>query len=362
MCCFRFFAATFAITFVSLLNADEPEAPAASTLTPAQAKETLEKLGLKISTTSVVMPAEQEFFKSMSEIEVVRKKYLAAEKEHVAVEGETTKIEKGIEQLKAQYVQMNAAIAGGNLPVDQHNRLVGAIRATGAQVSLMIDQLEKAQEKVKAARGKSGEAREVYITKILAARNAADKVGIAWEKVSSDPEGVAALAKVAEVLKKTIPPKASPTYTQNERQLSLLEQKILSETIKLTEDGGTFLVSVLIDGKHTKELVVDSGSTSISLPYEMAKEMGLEPESGDRKIKVQLADGSLVDAFEKNIPSVRVGKFTVENVDCIVLSPVAIKAPALLGMSFLGNFKFEIDKNKAELKMVKIDQEVAPKK
>jgi len=78
---FCYLAAAFLISVVSQLHAQEPEAPAASTLTPAQAKETLEKLGLKVSTTSVVMPAEQEFFKSMSEIEAVRKKYLTAEKD-----------------------------------------------------------------------------------------------------------------------------------------------------------------------------------------------------------------------------------------------------------------------------------------
>jgi len=358
----RLAAAVVLLCFVTFLAAEEPVAPAAGSQTPAQAKETLEKLGLRVSASGVVMPAEQDYYKTMRDLEAVRKTYLAVEKEHTATEAEATKIEKGITQLKAQYVQMNAAMAGGNLPVNEHNRLVGAIRATGAQVSLLIDHLEKAQEKVKTARGKSGEAREAYITKILAARNAADKVGIAWEKVSSDPEGTAALAKVSEVLKKTIPPKASATFTLNEKQLALLEQKILSESIKLTEDGGTFLVSVLIDGKHTKEMVVDSGATAISLPFAMAKEMGLEPNSGDRKVRVSLADGSEVEGYLKTISSVRVGKFTVEDVECIVLSPVAIKAPPLLGMSFLGNFKFEIDKNRAELKMVKIDQETGAKK
>jgi aspartyl protease family protein len=360
---FRFAAAAILCSFVSYLAAQEPAVPDTAKLTPAQAKETLEKLGLKISASGVVMPAEQEFYKSMRDIDVVRKSYLTAEKEHTATEAEASKIEKGITQLKSQYVQMNAAMAGGNLPVNEHNRLVGAIRATGAQVSLLLDQLEKAQDKVKAARGKAGEAREAYVTKVLAARNVADKVGIAWDKISSDPEATAALAKVSEVLMKTIPAKPSGTFALNEKQLAQFEQKILSETIKLTEDGGTFLVSVLINGTHTKEMVVDSGSTSISLPFALAKEMGLEPNSGDRKVRVTLADGSEVDGYLKTIPTVRVGKFTCDDVECIVLSPAAIKAPPLLGMSFLGNFKFEIDKNKAELKMVKIDSDTAtPKK
>lgn len=360
---FRLAAAAILCSFVTYLAAQEPAAPAATKLTPAEAKEKLEKLGLKVSTSGVTMPVEQEFYKSMRDLEVVRKSFLAAEKEFALTEADATKIEKAITQLKAQYVQLNATMTGRSLPANEHNRIVGMINATQGQVSLLIEQLEKQQDKVKAARGKAGEAREAYVTKVLAARNAADKVGIAWDKVSSDPEAMAALAKVAEVLMKTIPPKASGTFTLNEKQLAQFEQKILSESIKLTEDGGTFLVSVLINGTHTKEMVVDSGATCISLPFLMAKEMGLEPASGDRKVRVSLADGSEVDGFLKTIPTVRVGKFTCDDVECIVLSPVAIKAPPLLGMSFLGNFKFEIDKNKAELKMVKIDAETAtPKK
>ena len=167
---FRVVAATVVACFVSFLLAEEPAAPAAGGPSPSQAKETLEKLGLRVSASGVVMPVEQEFYKSMSELEVVRKKYLAAEKEHVLVDGETVKIEKAITQLKAQHVQMNATMAGGRLPAAEHNRMVGMINATGGQISLLIDQLEKAQDKVKAARGKAGEAREAYITKILAAQ------------------------------------------------------------------------------------------------------------------------------------------------------------------------------------------------
>jgi len=359
---FRITAAVILCSYVTYLAAQETATPATSKLTPAQAKETLEKLGLKVSVSGVTMPAEQEFYKSMRDLEGVRKTFLAAEKEHATTEAESTKIEKGITQLKSQYVQMNAAMAGKSLPANEHNRIVGMINATQGQISLLIEQLEKQQDKVKAARGKAGEAREAYMTKVLAARNAADKVSIAWDKISSDPEASAALAKVSEVLMKNIPAKPSGTFALNEKQLAQFEQKILSESIKLTDDGGTFLVSVLINGVHTKEMVVDSGATSISLPFVMAKEMGLEPNSGDRKVRVSLADGSEVDGYLKTIPTVRVGKFTCDDVECIVLSPAAIKAPPLLGMSFLGNFKFEIDKNKAELKMVKIDPETSTKK
>ena len=70
---------------------------------------------------------------------------------------------------------------------------------------------------------------------------------------------------------------------------------------------------------------------------------------------VGLADGSRVPAKLITIASVRVGKFTAENVECIVMDESASEAPPLLGMSFLGRYKFEIDTDKSELRMVKVD-------
>ena len=54
------------------------------------------------------------------------------------------------------------------------------------------------------------------------------------------------------------------------------------------------------------------------------------------------------------IPSVRVGKFVVEKVECAVLGEEAVNAEPLLGMSFLGHFKFELDSDAKTLTMVKI--------
>jgi clan AA aspartic protease (TIGR02281 family) len=106
---------------------------------------------------------------------------------------------------------------------------------------------------------------------------------------------------------------------------------------------------------------VDSGATSMTLPYQMAKDFGLEPKSSDPKIMCVLADGSKVPATMTKLSSVRVGKFTVEDVECAVFDPKAVNAAALLGMSFLGNFTVEIDKQKSELRMVKVDSGDAPK-
>ena len=67
-----------------------------------------------------------------------------------------------------------------------------------------------------------------------------------------------------------------------------------------------------------------------------------EPGSGAR-IPVHVADGSVVKAKAVVLDSVRVGRFTAHNVECTVFPPGVDKAPPLLGMSFLGRFKVQLN-------------------
>src|SRR5262249_22324829 len=106
----------------------------------------------------------------------------------------------------------------------------------------------------------------------------------------------------------------------------------------------------------------DSGASMISLPDKMARDMGIKAEAEGMPVRVSLADGRQVPAMMIKLDSVKVGKFTVQDVECCVLSPEARDAPPLLGMSFLGQFKFEVDTDQAELKLVKVDSgEPVPK-
>jgi hypothetical protein len=71
---------------------------------------------------------------------------------------------------------------------------------------------------------------------------------------------------------------------------------------------------------------------------------------------MSLADGSIVEAKQVFAPSVRVGKFTIEHVECAVMPADLPKAESLLGLSFLKHFTFKIDSDKGKLVMCKIDQ------
>lgn len=333
------------------------QAPAGE-LSAAEAKAALEAAGFKVSVTGIALQAEADFAKSVRDITTNRKNFLAIEKDLLAAEAELDKVDTEMNRLKAETVRLNTALAAGGLDVDTHNRLVGALRAIEGQMDLGLTQKGKSTDKVKAARGKANESREAYIEKLLALRTEAEKVEAIWAKAAADPKQAAALTKVNEVLKKQLAFKPTAVFTSAEKQLASYEEKVLSENIKLKDDGDQLWATVVINGKHTKEFVVSSGSAHIGIPFTMAKELGIEPAGSDEKIRLVLADGREIPGYLKKVASVRVGKFLVEDVEVVVLDEVAIAADPVLGMSYLGNFKFELDKNRAVLKMVKIDAEV----
>ena len=101
--------------------------------------------------------------------------------------------------------------------------------------------------------------------------------------------------------------------------------------------------------------MVDSGATLISLPHKVAVEFDLEPGPSAPTLTLQLANGAEIPAKLVTISEVRVGKFTVKDVECAVLGPEATDAEPLLGMSFLGVFKFEINAQAGTLNMVKLE-------
>ncbi len=193
-------------------------------------------------------------------------------------------------------------------------------------------------------------------------RTLADGLSAKWTELAADPALVATVESASAATGKKLKLAPSPTFIAAEKKLEALEHTVLSESIPLTDDHGSMMVTVTINGKHRSEMTVDSGANSVALPYAMAKEMGMEPKSSDPKITCVLADGSEVEGTRMKIDSVRVGKFTVDGVECVVFGREAVKASALLGMSFLGNFTFEIDKQKSELRMVKIDSGDTPTK
>lgn len=83
----------------------------------------------------------------------------------------------------------------------------------------------------------------------------------------------------------------------------------------------------------TMRLMVDTGASMVLIPYEMAEELGLGPETLEYSVPVTTANGSSTVAPVR-ISSIKIGPIAVFDVQAAVAHPGMLKI-GLLGMSFL---------------------------
>jgi aspartyl protease family protein len=319
-----------------------------------EAKKTLEAKGIRVSSTGLTLADEANLSKGLRDAPKLRKAVVDAENELALREAKLVENKQAITRLTQLNVQLNAQLT---VATDNETRikLIGANNANAGQIRLLEQSGEQIAEQLKAARAKSGDAREKYIQTVLDMRRLADAISDRYKTLATDADVKAALAELSEARSKTLDLAESRSFQSFLQQLKRLEETVLSESIPLRREGRTLYVSVVLDGKHTQEMVLDSGANLISLPRDVAMKCGIEIKSSDPAVILELADGSRIRGNRVTLHSVRIGQFTVENVECAVLGPEAVKAVPLLGMSFLGNFKFEVNAEKGTLTMVKVE-------
>jgi clan AA aspartic protease (TIGR02281 family) len=321
----------------------------------SEARAALDKAGIRASSAAFVLAKEAELTKELGKSLLLRRNVLQAQKDLLAAEQKKETLQRGLTQLKQQHTQLSAQLASINPnDVSLNNRLVGALNAIAGQHDLARDQLEGFDNQVKAARSKANEVREAYLQFVLDARKLADEIEAGYSRQAT-PETKAAIDRYNAAAGKQLALAPTSGFAANLRRLKQLEDTVLSETIELHDDGSrTLSVSVVVNGKHQQEMMLDSGASLISLPAAVAAKFGLKPSDKDPRIILELADGRQIEGRLMKLASVRVGKFIVEDVECAVLGDAATSAEPLLGMSFLEHFKFEIDSAARKLTMVKI--------
>jgi predicted aspartyl protease len=110
--------------------------------------------------------------------------------------------------------------------------------------------------------------------------------------------------------------------------------------VPLKEDGGTFVVPVLINNAITLDFVVDSGAADVSIPADVVLTLTRTGTINNADFigsaTYILADGSKVPSKRFRIRSLKLGNTVIENV---VGSIAPVEGSLLLGQSFLGRFK-----------------------
>jgi len=344
----------FLKSFADTTGAAEPS----GVMSDQQATEGLQAKGVRVLNSGLALADETTLSKSLRLSDQLRHKLQTASRSLSKLEKDSYVLKEQVNRLRRANVQMSAQLAtvnAGGGGVRLNNKLVGALKANEGQMELLKDRREEVETQIKQSRASLNPEVEKFSGQLLAIRKQADSIRDRYDELAADTAVKEAVALLNQDAKQTLEVTPSRGFKAMQRRLKAMEDMVLTENIPLeVTPGGTMYVSVVINGEHQQQMVLDSGASVISLPGSIAAKCGIEVDSSAPRIQLTLADNSVISGRLVTIAQVRVGKFIVENVECAVLGPEAINAPPLLGMSFLGNFKFEVDANDQSLRMIKV--------
>ncbi len=310
----------------------------------------LKEEGVRISSTTAFLASESEFSKALRDVTKLRRLAVTAEKRYSDFKRAVNNLDAQIVKLNQQSTQLNIELANVS-DVVTNNRLIGAINAIDGRLRLAYQKKENLKKLESDVHGEVSKTRDAVISHIIQMRKTTDKINGRYSKNERVTYGLIRKYNMLKGVNIKLEP--SKGYLANLRKLERFEDGILSENIPLRRERNTYWASVTI-GDEVTEMVVDSGASIVLLPYEDAIKLGIKPGKNDPEIRMVVADGRTISGYKMTIKSMRLGKFTAKNVECAVLGAEATNAEPLLGMSFLGNFKFELDAGKSTLKMTQL--------
>jgi clan AA aspartic protease (TIGR02281 family) len=235
-----------------------------------------------------------------------------------------------------------------------NNRYVAMINATRARIRELVTERDRLKEtELIEKRNLLSKVESDYANLVLAIRRSYREI---HDKLVKDLETEPVKIALGVMTANFETPRdmtADQILASLDKRIEKIEQEIFSENITLEVDNGSMYVDVSV-GNKTARMVLDSGATLVSLPATTATELGINIPADARKMQLIMADGRTIDARAVTLARVRVGEFEATNVEAAILDAAATGAEPLLGMSYLSNFKFEIDSAAKSLKMLRV--------
>ena len=134
-----------------------------------------------------------------------------------------------------------------------------------------------------------------------------------------------------------------------ERRLEAWGEDFARFQVHVQRQGGSLVVSALVNGRGTGTFVVDTGASLVTLSTAAAERLGVRYRNGPT-LRMTLADGSEREGRGVTLQSLAVGDAREANVAAVVMDdPPAGGVDGLLGMSFLGKFMMSLDGASSDL-------------
>ncbi len=243
---------------------------------------------------------------------------------------------------------------GQQLSVTEHNQIVTMLNEINDRMKLI--ESEQSDPKVKdEVNVKVAHSREAFVQAVIDLRQLIDQTNSKYKELADDAEIKASIAALNQKSKVKVALGPSRSFTNNVKLIEKIEASVLTESIAMRRNNGVFWLDVTFNGKVTEEMIFDTGASLTVLSTDLAKKIGLNPSPSDPTIQCHIADGSIVEAKKMTIPSVRVGKFTIKDVECAVMPPSKMEVSPLLGGSFNKYFDYKIVPDSGKLVLSKVD-------
>jgi clan AA aspartic protease (TIGR02281 family) len=309
--------------------------------------------GLRRLGTTYVVAGEAEVQKKLTEARGVFRELVNGQAQQQGLEYQAQERKQMIRGLTEQRIMLNQQLAQ-QLPASEHNQLIAVANTVTDRLNLLRQQ-EADPDAKKDLDAAVARRREAYIQSVLDLRVLVDATNTAYTALADDAEVKAALVEAARKAKAKTALGPSRGYLANVKLLENAEKSVLTEDVPLRKEGGIFWLDVTFNGKITKAMAFDTGASSVVLPAEFAAEIGLKPGADAPVVQCQVADGSVVEAREMAIPVMRVGKFTVKDVRCVIMPASKKDVPPLLGQTFQRNFTFQFSADTGKLTLSRVE-------
>lgn len=317
------------------------------------AEDVLKEKGLRRAGTTYVLSAESEFSRKLTAARSLFRGLSLALRQQEAMLQNSEANKVLMRNLLQQRILLNRQLPNAST-VEQHNRIVAMVNQLGDQITL-LNQGSDVHEATKDARSQIAQRRDAYIQALIELRSLLDATSKRYAELADDAEVKEALAAANHKTKARLTLGPSRGFLANVKSLEKAEGGILTETIPLHHHDGVFWIDVTLNNKTTIPMVFDTGASGITLSTGLAAQAGLKPSESDRLVTYHIADGSTGQAKAMKISTVRVGRFTAEDVDCLIMPEQKTNVPPLLGGSFLRNFTFKMNQDAGTVTLSRIE-------
>ena len=325
--------------------------PAMTTL--ADPAKTLEDAGLTRTGMEYVIEDETEIIRARTEIKKAQRALKDAEDDFRSAEKKIAKAQAYIAHLQREITEMKDKVRKS----DSQNEYARNMKAYDELVATIEKTQEERKTFEKEQQVKIDDAKAAYIATMVTWVEKAAAVQAKYDELAKNEDITNAIKTVSEQDKRKYVLGPSRRFQSINRELTKAAGEYQRGAVDLRVENKTLWIDVRINGKPIRSMILDTGASSVSLPFLFAKDLGITVTDADPTVQLQMADGKIVDAKQVSLDSVQVGEFIINDVQAFVLPEELHAAPALLGNTFLSNFTYEVDPVRGKLILSRLKDE-----